>query len=319
MQPIWKDYYYTLGANNSYIYRILRDRVLVYAGRAVKLPSGQAVRIRLNDIIADHISSPLPEWRDEVASKIAIPDFALEIYEGGDNWNDLEDALHFFPDWSYDESHDAAVNGIAAPITRKVDARQPLFFSYYNKTEIPIVMTFEDGTTQSSTFDVSDAPYGTLCTHLINHPNLKTISMDGEVYEVAGACYDYALYYLNAFGGWDSLLIEGNNKRSDAVTRHTFEKSYDNLYNYQRGRTNYLNELTPSWTLYTGILSDEQSLRMHHLLNSPDVYLYNIAEDKMMSVVLTDGTAEHKTFKSNGRQVVTYTITCELAQERIRR
>lgn len=292
---------------------------MVYAGRAVKRPSAQDVTIRLNDIIADHISSPLPEWRDEVASKIVIPDFALETSEGGDAWNTLEDALQFFPDWSYDASHEAAVNGIAAPITRKVDARQPLLVSYYSKTEIPIVLTFEDGTTQSSTFDVSDAPYGTLCTHLINYPNLKSISVNGEDYEVAGSCYDFVLYYLNAFGGWDSMLIEGNSKRSDAVTRHTFEKGYDNRYDYQRGRTNYLNEMIPSWTLYTGILSDEQSLRMHHLMNSPDVFLYNIAEDRMMSVVLTDAATEYKTFKNNGRQVVSYTITCELAQERIRR
>ena len=66
-------------------------------------------------------------------------------------------------------------------------------------------------------------------------------------------------------------------------------------------------------------MSDDEASRMHHLLNSPNVYLLDMETDEMMPVVLTNTTTEYKTYKGNGGKLVNYTIEATLAQERIRR
>ena len=58
---------------------------------------------------------------------------------------------------------------------------------------------------------------------------------------------------------------------------------------------------------------------MHHLLNSTEVYLYNINTGEMLPVTLTNTTTEHKTYKTNGGRMVNYTIEATLSQTRLRR
>lgn len=48
---------------------------------------------------------------------------------------------------------------------------------------------------------------------------------------------DYVLYYVNAYGGWDSLLVGGNVMKRDEFTSHTYR-------NKNRGKVKYLNEIS---------------------------------------------------------------------------
>lgn len=333
MQPIWRDYYVTLGNAASYTFRILKDGVQVYAGKAVKRPTETTIKIRINDICADSLGN------QSVLSEQGFAAEAVSTYQvqtlSGSTWTTI-DTIQFQNDWSYDDSY-LPTMGLSFPINGKVDARQLLVISAYNQTTLSAVITFEDGSSTTISLPLSSlgsfnddynedyevsntgSPTGVAVINLSDYPGAASVSVDGRYYSVIGSCFRYALYYINAFGGWDSLLIEGNDKEADSLTRHSYNRSYDNSEASARGRVNYLNEIAKSWTLYTGIMSDEQSLRMHHLLNSPIVFLYDIPQGRMMPVVLTDAVTEHKTFKNNAREVVTYTIGCELAQERVRR
>ena len=58
---------------------------------------------------------------------------------------------------------------------------------------------------------------------------------------------------------------------------------------------------------------------MHHLLNSTEVYLYDILKDQMIPVVLTNSTSEYKTYRNNGYKLFNYTIEVSYANDRIRR
>ena len=129
----------------------------------------------------------------------------------------------------------------------------------------------------------------------------------------------YALYYRNAYGGVDVFLIEGNHKEVDNLTRHTREVEYDNSDVMNRGRQNYVNEISKSLILHTSWLTDEEASRMHHLLNSNEVYLYDIPNEKMIPVILKNTTTEYKTYKSNGCKLVDYAIEVEFANKRVRR
>ena len=73
------------------------------------------------------------------------------------------------------------------------------------------------------------------------------------------------------------------------------------------------------WEVSTGILDDAAGEMMHHVLESTDVYLYEIDTDTMMPVVLEGDEAQWQTYKANGRQPVRYTFTARLARERVRR
>lgn len=145
------------------------------------------------------------------------------------------------------------------------------------------------------------------------------VQSTGATYRFVDTCARNALYYVNAYGGWDVLLMDGLDKEQDELTRHEATRVYDNTVMQNRGTVNYVNEVQKSWTLHTGYLTDEQSGRMHHLLNSVQVYLYDMEEGAFLPVVLTGTSTEYKTYRNQGRKLVSYEIQVRLAQDRIRR
>ena len=80
-----------------------------------------------------------------------------------------------------------------------------------------------------------------------------------------------------------------------------------------------MNELTRGYTFRTGWLTDDESARMHHLLNSTDAYVHDLVDGTIVPVTLTGSETRYKTFRTNGRRFIDYTITAQLAQERMRR
>lgn len=145
------------------------------------------------------------------------------------------------------------------------------------------------------------------------------VQSTGATYRFVDTCARYALYYVNAYGGWDVLLMDGLDKEQDELTRHEATRVYDNNSIQNRGTVNHVNEIQKSWTLHTGYLTDEQSGRMHHLLNSVQVYLYDMESGTFVPVVLDGTTTEYRTYRNQGRRLVSYEIQARLAQTRMRR
>lgn len=148
-----------------------------------------------------------------------------------------------------------------------------------------------------------------------NISQLATLSDDGFVIESGhNYCGDWALYYSNRSGGWDSFLIEGNVKKIDNFEKYYINRSYNNT-TMEWGKKVYHNEITTNYELHTGWLNDRQSeILAFNLLSSNQVYLHDLVNNKIIPVVITDDTAEYKTFKNNGRKMVNYTINVEASQ-----
>ena len=127
-------------------------------------------------------------------------------------------------------------------------------------------------------------------------------------------CCEWALHYKNAFGGWNSLPLEGLTSREDQITRKTYDAEYNNGTSSNRGKVNTRNDVSRRFTFHTGWMSDDESSRMHHLLNSPQVYLHRIHTGEVYPLVLTNSSTPYKTFKNQGRKMVDYTIEAEVAQ-----
>ena len=336
--PIWKDYFVTLGTEEVIPFRIRvqnQSGDIIYNGKSHIKPGETNNTIRINDICADYLTNALPALSQAVFSALSFPlNFVVEAFL--QDWK-LAGQVQFMNDWSYDDSYNPATMGMSFPVNGRIDSRQWLVFTALNASTITATLTFTDGTTSQVTIPVEisadfsndfnndfaratrAAGSGTAVFDLSAWDNVASVTINGKTWKVVTDCREWVVYYVNAYGGWDSLLIEGNTLETDSLTRHTREMEYDNRSIQNRGTQNYVNEITKSYTLHTSWMSDAESLRMHHLLNSPEVYLFNINTREMIPVTLNNTTTEYKTYKNNGGRLVNYTIDATLAQERIRR
>ena len=336
--PIWKDYFVTLGTGVVIPFRIrVQDQSgdIIYNGKSHIKPWGIDNSIRINDICADYLTNALPALSQAEFSALSFPlNFVVEAFL--QDWN-IAGQVQFMNDWSYDDSYNPATMGMSFPVNGRIDSRQWLVYTAYNASTITATLTFTDGTTSQVIIpveisaDFSDdfntdfarsaraAGSGTAVFDLSAWDNVASVTINGKTWEVVTDCREWVVYYVNAYGGWDSLLIEGNTIETDTLKRHTREMEYDNRSIQNRGTQNYVNEITKSFTLHTSWMSDAESLRMHHLLNSTEVYLFNINTGDMIPVTLNNTTTEYRTYKNNGGRLVNYTIDATLAQERIRR
>ena len=332
--PIWKDYYINLGTAPSYEYRILVEGGVVYAGKAWKRPGSSSVQIRINDICADYLNHTLPNLSPEEFTELEYPiNFVVQVNNGG--WGTVA-SVEFLNDWSYDYSYNVLTDGMAFPVNGKLDSRQWLTYTaygvkainmvVYNKdgSSIPVNLPLEVDSDFNSDFNtdfvrsVKAAGGGTAVFSVADYPNAQYINIGNAVYEVVSNCSRYALYYINAYGGWDSLLIEGNHQESDSLQRFLRDVEYDNRDVQNRSKKNYINEITKKM-VHTSWMSDEQSLRMHHLMNSIDVYMYDFATGQMIPVVVDNAECKYKTYKGEGGKLVNYSIEVTVAHDRIRR
>lgn len=328
---IWKDYYVNLGTAESIIYRIKVGDNTIYTGNSHLRPGQTENIIRINDICADYLSQATA---DTYPVTFTIDLLLQTAQDAPADWEYFTE-VQFINDWSYDESYNPETQGMSFPIINRIHKSQWFIYTSYDATSLTATITRLNGSSieytlpvkvssflpQDTDFtrDVMSAGKGTAVTEQWVGGNIDQITINGKTWKMVDGCYKYALYYLNAYGGWDTLLIEGSTQVTDNLTRHTRDAVYDNTEIQNRGTYNYLNEISKTFTLHTSWLSDDEASRMHHLLNSPNVYLLDMETNEMMPVVLTNTTTEYKTYKGNGGKLVNYTIEATLAQERIRR
>ena len=316
--PIWKDKVIDLGAA-SVEFRITVGGNTIYAGKAIARPGDANAKVRINDICADFLVNAKPAFADRTFASFDLPSFVVQKKSGG-TWSNVETVL-FYGDWSYDYGFHGDV--LSDPINGKVTTGM---FILTSAKEISANVTASykksGGSVTTRTTTVSPTPaYGTCMFDAGAVSDTVQITVNSKVYKIVDGCESkYALYYINAYGGWDQLLVEGVDLQMDSVERHIRGREYVNTTSDQAGMVDYANEVTKTWTLNTGILTDAEASRMHHLLNSPLVYLFQFAGGGYFyPVIIKTDTCEYKTYKNQGRKMFNYQFTVELAQNRIRR
>ena len=320
--PIWKDYHVTMGTAEYADFRMNYGTQTVYRGRAYRKPGENSIRVRINDICADYLSSPFPALTDKSFTPDGTGQFSFAyLPKGSSLWVNIAPPVTFMDDWSYDYGFDySRVSFIRSnPINYRIDLRQWLMVSIFGAQQITFAVFDSKGlhTVSARTDENAYGGTGVIDLSLLSDPT--SIVAGHGTYTVVEPCNRYALYYLNSYGGWDSLLIEGAVSESDSVERHTAGMEYDNSDRAARGERDYLNGLTKEYVFRTGWLSDDESSRMHELLNSTDVYGFDLVDRAMFPLVLTGTETEYKTYKGNGNKPVNYSISARLAQGRERR
>lgn len=336
--PIWKDYYATLGTGDYADYAVLLGTTQIFSGRAYKKPGAASIKARINDIVAPYLAHITPDFIGGYITEIAT------IYAVVKVGATTKDSRTLIGDWSYEDGFNMDTEGLSFPIDGRLDLRQHLLFSdqgYDNGADPDLDITIDYGVPYpdfNNDFNMDflrQARYATdtiytdyvvtgprvWCVDFLSmvYADAKRITIRGNTWDVVCSGSDYCLHYVNAYGGWDSLLVNGNAVKTDGIKHYERAVEYDNSSKLARGRDNYINELTQSFTLYTGPIFAQGASRMHHLLNSPCVYLEHLDTGVIEPIVLTGKNCVHKTYRSNGYKVIEYQIEAELAQDRIRR
>ena len=346
MNPIWKDYIVDLGRTVPTRFSILVElpegaddpgvtyNEAIYEGLAVLRPGEDTVRVKINDICASFLANRFDFLRPFYLPSMAFPvRFSVQYYNGS-AWVTVEDQIQFTDDWSYDPTYVIPSNGcVCAPINGRLDRRQFFLATLYGKTSLPISRVRPNGTASSATLqpytaEVTDdflaairmTGTGTVRQDLYGYSAFVGINAGAEHYDIVDPCGQrYVLYYVNAYGGWDSFLVEARVDRTDTLTRHTAGKVYDNRLVSNRGMVNYVNEISPAFTFHTGWLTDAQAARVPHLLNATTVFVHDLESGTIRPAVLTNTATEYKTFRNNGNRFVDYTVEVAIAQTFIRR
>lgn len=312
--PVWKDTFVDFGAVDSVSFNITQDSdsSVLYTGKAVRRPDEATLAVRVNDIVADLLARNLFALQDPFTDYSAFL-AGVTIAGGG-----VSQQLSFLNDWSYDRSKTyGAAFILSDPITALVDGRQTFAVTGVFASGAVATLTKTSGTTSTTAIGITGE--GTYKLDLSTVANLTAITVGGKTWQVESSCREWVLHYINAYGGWDSLLIRGGGKQTDTITRYDHRRSYDNSTLMNRGRINYLNDVKRTWELHTGWLSDTESAKMHHLSESILVYLEDVTAGQMYPVVVTDTSLEYKTYKNQGRRLVDYTLTVDLAADIMRK
>lgn len=319
-QPIWKDYYVDLGNRESATYGIFLvtedNEQLLYQGIAHRRPDEKNLMVKVNDICANVLSIYLTT-KNLGFNVVEQGEFIISLWEDG-RWS-IKESVQFYADYSYDNLFSIYNKGLSDPINCRVSPHTPIPFSQVASEHVEVrgamIGNYNppiEGMGGYYMIDISSLKDG-------DEVSLYEVGLEQSIsYNVVDCNARYALYYVNAYGGVDMLLIEGNHSERDALTRHTMQTEYDNRASSNRGKVNIANEITKSLTLHTSWLTDDESMRMHHLLNSTQVLLYDLQTKEEIPVILTNTTTEYKTFKGGGK-LVNYAIELSLANDRIRR
>ena len=268
-------------------YRIYNRTNLIFQGRAYKRPNADTNDIKLNKIFENYLSNSIndllnsgePEDTGINASKV----FQIMKLDA-DGTETLIDEYTILYDWSYDFRFRGENTDLSRPINGRYVAGM-----YKMDTTV-------------------DGKSGTV-----------TNSLNGDTYNVLADCGEYALYYLNAYGGWDALLIDGTVLKKSTITQYTTDKNYNNS-RIEFEQTKYINEIQDAYEINTGFLTDEQAANLSkNLIPSKEVYLHFISDNKIVPVLITDTSVTYQTYQTNNLQMPQYKINVKESQIKLRK
>lgn len=296
--PIWRDTFGTIVSDADWEdYGLQEDGQTFYQGRAFAYPDEQDIRVNVSRVVAPYLTGYFKD---------------VDFVAGGE----VLASYTFVRDYSYDPTKDYTQNLVLnAPINGRVPSGVLLSASMWGAGNGgSLVVEDESGSLVVNNALVKGLNTGSWVSGSVG----KSYSIGGERYEVVDACRGALLKYVNAYGAVDYFLVEGVAKKSDKITRATYEKDAAALSSDYEGK-DYQNEMVAEWTGTTGWLTDEQSLRMKHLVESVEVYMIDTQTGLEVPVQMTDNQLQHKTFDTNGRKMVNYSLAWKESQKKIRR
>lgn len=315
--PIWKDVNVVLGTGDSADF-IIYDKAdntgnIIYQGKSFKRPGQDFCSAKVNDILADYLKQQL------VADVVNIRQ-PFSVYVGTSRKYGGE----FFLCWDYETDSDNLDGFPNRPITGRIQVGTPIPITKYANYSQEVLINYYAGAAVTrvslgTTTDVRNYLQNCASGHdravvfprysLVDHTEL------GFSLTIIPQCHRYQLYYQNLLGGIDCLVIEGKAVQRDAYGRTVINKAYNNTnitLIHRAGKEVVATDVTRTWELHTGWLTDAEAGRMGHLLGSPLVYLYDCVSGVYYPVIIKTDEYQQKVTRYDG--MIQYTINVELAE-----
>ena len=295
MIPIWKDTYYTTSAD-TLVYEIADSNTgeILFTGKAYKAPDADTLKVKVNDICSNYLVQPFPIAENEISASSVYATIAGDVLgsvkEFDFNVSSQTDMTYkFYFDWSYKDLSTDTEN-LTIPYLISNHACTGMF-------ALDVAVNFQD--------EIYEVEYTNIPAQFRFY-GLET-----------GYCGDYVLYYTNRFGAWSPYLIEGSVVERDSFSQSDYTTAIDNNRQLDRAKTRYYNEITHTYEIKTGWLSDSSSRMLaEHLLSSNNVWLHNLKTNKIIPVVITDSNVDYKTF-ANERKMFGYTLNLEESNKKV--
>lgn len=326
--PICQDVFYEVITNEDKVeYQIKLNGKTIYNGMAFKKPNEDKIKFNINKLVYPYLNSNLPNF-----FKVVDNNFLTEIKEYYKKFDVYVDdnfarSYYFINDYSYnfdrlvERSQPNNTVILSNPINKNIDRRQVFLYSLFTpvKADLPTnIRYYDDIHVIQQTITTSTQQWLILDDKLYLHDRATKLSVNGDNYNLVDSCCKFCIYYVNSVGGWDSFLIDGNDKKVDNITRYSTIKNFDNTKT-DFERKNYISIINPKITLYTGWLNDDESSRIYNLLESNELYLHDLETGDIVPINILNNTCEYRTFSNNGRHKFNYEINVEVAQSKIRR
>ena len=313
---IWKDVEVSLSANASESFTVY-DKAdntgnVIYQGKSFKRPGASYCTVKVNDIVADYLKQQLVNGAVNIRQ-------AWSVYVGATKKTDGE----FFLCWDYETGSDNLDGLPNRPITGRIQEGTPIPVTKYANYSQEIIADYLPpssgsrvslGTTTAVRNFLHNCWVGYKTVTLFPRYSSTDHTELGYTLTIIPRCHRWQLYYENALGGIDCLVIEGKTVQRDAYGRTVISKEYLNNAATIRnaGKVVVSTDVTRTWELHTGWLTDAEAGRMGHLLGSPLVYLYDCVANVYYPVIIKTDEYQQKVTRYDG--MIQYTINVELAE-----
>ena len=315
--PTWKDVFVPIPrisddeTSITYSVSVMNNETstyeVVYRGNAVF--TDKDPEINITEIVRDYVEDNIDiSGEAGYTQKIDLTKVMLNTGEEGDN---LVASLYYYYDYSFDKDFKLTRN---MPILNYFDARQNIFLSFLNLSgETNIIRISAGGRLLRLRFDTPGIFHHKLAHYdgniIVNTPDKSTTLTSKNT------CAKYAIYYLNPLGGWDQLLIEGKVVKTIKLENKSYKRNFDNNTNEFENK-HYLKNLTTSYKLTTGYLTDAQAKLMPNLIETTKAYLCELDTNNYIPVLINTTSVDIKTYRNQGRKLFTYTIEVQESQNK---
>ena len=312
--PIWKDIYVDLPYEHNHFRLVnISSGFIMYEGMIYGVITSQ---VGITDVLRDYMTTVSDPFVNTFTStQYLLVD--MQTSQDGVNWQSSY-TFRLYYNYSYDEERKIYLE--AQPIDY-FDPRQYLLFTFqsYDNFKENIEITKKFGTTSSQTQTISS--YNEQKTYVSKAASNYSIkiktSNEEKIFKDRCTNTNYAVYYINRYGGWSWMLFQGKNLKTDKTKQSTYMMDFDNNVGTEFNTKVYQNDITETWQLTSDYLTDKQSELLKHLYSSPLVYLHDLKEDKVMSVLVDTKSFDYKTYRNQGRKMFTHTIKVNSSQTKI--
>lgn len=315
--PTWQDVFVPIPrisddeSNITYSVSVMNNKTseyeVVYRGNAVF--TDKDPEINITEIVRDYVEDNITiSGEAAYTQKIDLTKVMLNTGEEGDN---LVASLYYYYDYSFDKDFKLTRN---MPILNYFDVRQNIFLSFLNLSgETNIIRISAGGRLLRLRLDTPGIFHNKLAHYdgniIVNAPDKSTTLTSKNT------CAKYAIYYLNPLGGWDQLLIEGKVVKTIKLENKSYKRNFDNNTNEFENK-HYLKNLTTSYKLTTGYLTDAQAKLMPNLIETTKAYLFELDTNNYIPVLINTTSVDIKTYRNQGRKLFTYTIEVQESQNK---